>query len=165
MDNSGSSLRQLFTSARGRQQELDAHDPRSNVYQESLHSAISSLEECRQLLSKLAVFSLNEEVEDISTNDLQYLTVDYQLAELLLRSYASDRARSLQQVLELLEHYLTRLDAYGILSVENKKLYEKFIENRTSFSLSSSTNLEERRRVKVARFQEEKSLKSKLEVS
>lgn len=164
MDTSGPGLRQLFSSARGKQQELDRLDPRSEAYVENLTSAISELEECRQLISKHAVFSVNEEVEDVSTNDLQYLTVDYLLADLLLRSYGSNRANALQQVLELFESFLNRLDSYGILSADNKKLYERFLENRSSFTLASSTNVEDRRRIKVARFQQEKSLKAKLEV-
>jgi immunoglobulin-binding protein 1 len=70
----------------------------------------------------------------------------------------------LQNVLRLFEDFLSRLDNYGILSVENRKLYERFMEDRLSFQLASSANAEERRKVKVARFQQEKSLKAKLEV-
>ena len=86
------------------------------------------------------------------------------LAELLLKSYGSDRSRTLQNVLQLFETFLSRLDNYGILSAENRKLYERFMEHKTSFQLAPSTNIEERRRVKVARYQQEKSLKAKLEV-
>ncbi len=71
MEASGPGLRQLFFSARGKQEELDGLDPRSDAYSENLRSSISAFEECRQLTSKLGVFSPNEEVEDISTNDLQ----------------------------------------------------------------------------------------------
>jgi immunoglobulin-binding protein 1 len=69
MDATGSSLRELFSSARGKQEELEAG---TAVYQETLQSAISAYEECGQLIAKLAIFSPNEEVEDISTQDLQY---------------------------------------------------------------------------------------------
>jgi immunoglobulin-binding protein 1 len=86
------------------------------------------------------------------------------LAELLLKSYGSDRLKVLQNVLQLFETFLSRLDNYGILSVENRKLYERFLENRSSFQLASSSNFEERRKLKVARYQQEKSLKAKLEV-
>jgi immunoglobulin-binding protein 1 len=86
------------------------------------------------------------------------------LAELLLNSYGSDRSKMLQTVLQLFETFLSRLDNYRILSVENRKLYERFLENRSSFQLASSTNFEERRKLKVARYQQEKSLKAKFEV-
>ena len=86
------------------------------------------------------------------------------LAELLLQSYGSDRSKMLQNVLQLFEIFLSRLDNYTILSAEDRNLYERFQENRSSFQLAPSTNVEERRKVKVARFQQEKSLKAKLEV-
>ena len=70
----------------------------------------------------------------------------------------------MQNVLQLYEAFLSRLDNYGILSDQNRKLYERFLESRSSFQLASTSNVEERRKVKVARFQQEKSLKAKLEV-
>jgi hypothetical protein len=69
MDVSGSSLRELYSSAKSKQEELDSG---SATHQEILQSAISAFEECRKLIAKLTVFSSNEEVEDISTQDLQY---------------------------------------------------------------------------------------------
>jgi hypothetical protein len=69
MNASGPSLRELFSSAKGKQGELD--DGVAGR-QEILQSAISAFEECRNLISKLAIFSPNEEVEDVSTQNLQY---------------------------------------------------------------------------------------------
>ena len=69
MDASGASLREIFSSAKGKQEELDSGTAR---YQEMLQATISAFEECRKLISKLAVFSPNEEIEEISTQDLQY---------------------------------------------------------------------------------------------
>src|SRR5947209_1422258 len=69
MDVSGSSLRELYSSAKSKQEELDSG---SAAHQEILQSAISAFEECRKLIVKLAVFSSNEEAEDISTQDLRY---------------------------------------------------------------------------------------------
>jgi immunoglobulin-binding protein 1 len=69
MDVSSSSLRELYSSAKSKQEEIDSG---SATHQEILQSAISAFEECRSLVAKLVVFSSNEEVEDISTQDLQY---------------------------------------------------------------------------------------------
>jgi immunoglobulin-binding protein 1 len=69
MDVSGSSLRQLFSSAKGKKEELDSG---TAMYQEMLQSTISDFEECRKLIAKLSVFSPNEEIEDVATQDLQY---------------------------------------------------------------------------------------------
>ena len=100
-----------------------------------------------------------------STNCHRYLAVEYLLGELLLKSYDGDRRRSLREASRLLDGFLTRLDQYDILSASDKKVYEQFQESPNSFTLAASNNAEERRRVKVARFQEEKVLKTRLEVN
>ena len=61
----------LFSAAKAKQEELD--DGVAGR-QEILPSTISAFEECRNLISKLGVFSPNEEVEDVSTQNLQYYT-------------------------------------------------------------------------------------------
>lgn len=83
---------------------------------------------------------------------------------MLLKSYDGDRQQTLGQASGLYDTFLSRLDQYNILSGGNKKLYEQFQESPTAFTLAESTNAEERRRIKVARFQEEKALKTRLEV-
>jgi len=94
----------------------------------------------------------------------RYLGVDYLLAELLVRTYGPNRQKLLQQASWLFESFLTRLDSYELLSKQNKKLLDQYQDDRKAFQLASATDAAERRRVKVARFQEEKALKSKLEV-
>jgi len=91
--------------------------------------------------------------------------VDYELAETKTRAYDSDRQSSLQESSRLLESFLTRLDEYGLLGSSDRGLYERFLEQRDSFKIVSSSNPEDKRKIKIARFQEEKSLKQKLEVS
>lgn len=73
MDHPEPSLRELFNQAKTRQDELDAIDPRSETFRESLRSIIDDLQQCQQLIRKISLFSTNEEVEDISTQDLQYV--------------------------------------------------------------------------------------------
>ncbi|EXJ84389.1 hypothetical protein A1O3_05056 [Capronia epimyces CBS 606.96] len=163
MDNPAPSLRELFTEAKARQDELDTLDPRNSRFNESLQSIIDNLQQCRQLIRKLALFSANEELEDISTQDLQYLTVDYLLADMKVRAYGTDRESSLREASELFESYLTRLDHYGLLEPSDRQLYEQFLEQRASFRIVPSNNPEEKRKIKVARFQSERSLKQKLE--
>lgn len=81
-----------------------------------------------------------------------------------MKSYEGDRRWTLHEASGLFDGFLTKLDQYGILSASDKKLFEQFQDNSTSFTLAASTNAEERRRVKVARFQGEKALKTRLEV-
>jgi immunoglobulin-binding protein 1 len=159
------SLRQTFDQVKQKQQELDNLDPQSAAFKHVLQSAIQSLERCQKLIVDLSVFSPNEELEDVSTQNMQYLTVEYLLAELLLKSYDHNRLASLRRSSRLLESFLERLYQYSMISTSDRKLFERFQENRSNFSLLSTSNAEERRKVKISRFQEEKQLKKKLEVS
>jgi hypothetical protein len=102
---------------------------------------------------------------DLETNRAnRYLAVDYLLAELLLRSYSGDRLSQLKHASELLGSFLTVLDQYDLLSKADQKLYERYQDNKQSFSVVTTSNVEERRNTKVARFREEKALKEKLRV-
>lgn len=159
------SLRQTFDRAKEKQQELDHLDPRSDFFKETLLSTTQELENCQKLVVELSIFSPNEELEDVSTQNIQYLTIDYLLAELKFKAYDQNRLASLKRCLWLLESFLERLDLYNMLSATDRKLFEKFRENRSSFSLVATSNAEERRKIKIARFQEERDLKKKLEVS
>lgn len=95
---------------------------------------------------------------------LRYLTVDYLLAELLQRSYNSDREALLRRALQYYESFLSHLDDYDLLSPSDKKLYERYSESPSTFTLAPMNDAATRREVKVTRFREEKELKQKLEV-
>lgn len=90
--------------------------------------------------------------------------MSYHLAELLQRSYTSDRVSSLRRALEQYERYLTRLDDYELLNDKDKKLYERYTANPASFSLTPVNDAAARREVKITRFREEKELKQRLQV-
>jgi len=75
MDAPEPSLKELFNNAKTSQDELDSLDPRSAAYKKTLQSTIDSLQRCRRLVQQLSLFSTNEDVEDISTQDLQFVTM------------------------------------------------------------------------------------------
>ena len=158
------SLREVYQQARTKRDQLSDHDPRSSAFRELLSSTLSDLELCQKLISGLSIFSPNEELEDLSTQSIQYLTIDFLLADLLQRTYDEHRLAALKKVFTLLDSFLTRLDQYRLMSAGDRKLYERYQESRAKFSVLP-TNPEDRRRVKIKRFQEEKELKRKLEVS
>lgn len=90
--------------------------------------------------------------------------MEYFLADLLQRTYSSNREAILRRSLEKYESYLARMDDYGLLNDSSKKLYERYMESPSSFSLTPTNDAAVRREVKVSRFREEKELKQKLEV-
>jgi hypothetical protein len=67
-------------------------------------------------------------------------------------------------VLRHFETYLARLDDYALLNPKDKKLYERYVANPASFSLTQMNDAATRRDVKITRFKEEKELKQRLEV-
>ncbi|PWY84919.1 TOR signaling pathway regulator [Aspergillus heteromorphus CBS 117.55] len=157
-------LRTLFTDAKAEKAALEVRpDSNTDAYRSDVSATIAKLEECQRQVGLLALFSSNEPLEDISTTDIQYLTVEYLLADLLQRSYSSDREASLQRALAQYERFLGRLDDYDILNEKDKKLYERYAANPTSFSLTTTNDAATRREVKINRFKEEKELKQKLE--
>lgn len=175
-------LRSLFEAAKSEKSSLEARtDTNTDQYRSDVNSTIANLEECQRLISLVSLFSSNETLEDISTADLQYfcsladsqtqliffpryLTVDYFLADLLQRSYSSDRETLLRRAIAQYERYLARLDDYDLLSPSDKKLYVQFEANPAKFSLTPTNDAAIRREVKVNRLREEKELKQKLEV-
>lgn len=92
------------------------------------------------------------------------MTLEYHLAELLQRVATPDREAVLKRALEEYEKYLMRLDEYLLLSGGDKKLFEQYMANPTSFTLAPANDAAARREIKVTRFREEKELKQKLEV-
>ena len=65
-------IRTLFTTAKAQRQQLESSpESTSALYQENLQSAITSLETCRRLADRIALFSPNETEEDIASGDLQ----------------------------------------------------------------------------------------------
>lgn len=92
------------------------------------------------------------------------MSLEYHLAELMQRGATSDRESVLKRALEHYEKYLMRLDEYMLLPAGDKKLFEQYLANPTSFTLAPSNDAAARREIKVNRFREEKELKQKLEV-
>lgn len=175
-------LRSLFAAAKNDKIALETRsDSNSEQYRSSVNAVIAKFEECQRQVQLLSLFSSNEPIEELATGDLQYvrilslfewsvadfsrfLTVEYLLADLLQQSYSSNREAILRHALEKYEGYLTRMDDYGLLNDSNKNLYERYIENPSSFSLAPVNDAAARRELKVSRFREEKELKQKLEV-
>lgn len=94
----------------------------------------------------------------------RYMTLEYHLAELVQRGPTPDRESVLRRALDRYERFLTRLDEYELLSRGDKKLFEQYMANPSTFALAPMNDAAARRDIKVKRFREEKELKQKLEV-
>lgn len=65
-------IRSLFDSADKKRKSLDSFfDSNSDEYQDKLNAAISELEQCKDLISRASLFSMNEGLEEVATGDLR----------------------------------------------------------------------------------------------
>lgn len=94
----------------------------------------------------------------------RYMTLEYHLAELSQRGPSVDREATLRRALEQYERFITRIDEYELLSAGDKKLFEQYMANPSTFTLAPLNDAAARRDIKVRRFRDEKELKQKLEV-
>ncbi|RDL30339.1 uncharacterized protein BP5553_10217 [Venustampulla echinocandica] len=158
------SIKSLFSSAERQRKELESSwDSNTATYQQNLASAITTYDDCLKLAGRLSFFSPNETLEDLTSGDLQYLVINYRLAELILRTCTENRKSVIQKARDAYERYLSLLDHYEILSGPDKKSYQTYTEDPTSFSTVSITDPNARRNAKIANFKQEKELKKKIE--
>ena len=74
----GQSLKSIFGDAENKRKLLDGISDRNSLeHQNTLIAAIRLYRDASKLADSLSIFSLNETIDDISTNDLQYETHIY----------------------------------------------------------------------------------------
>lgn len=155
-----------MSAERARKELSSSYESNSPTYQEGLSVAIATYEECLKLSEQVSLFSPNETLEDISSSELQYMTINYHLAELVQKIFSTDIAIRKQNLLRARGHYerfLKLLESYDLLDKANAKLFETYTEDKNSFSTASTRDAAARREAKITRFREEKELKRKLE--
>lgn len=159
------SLRSAFDDAEAKRHAIESStDSNSSAFQDNLAAAIKLYEECVNIAYQIALFSPNETLEDISSIDLQYLLLNYRIAELILRINSRERRKSnITKAARSYESYLKQLDNYDMLAKADAQLLEQYLDSPTTFSAVSTTDPASRRETKIKRFKEEKALKQKLD--
>ncbi|KAF2396628.1 phosphatase 2A-associated protein [Trichodelitschia bisporula] len=164
MDSQPRTLRSAFLEAESRRRDLESSwESSSATFQDNLAAAIALYEESLKAAREVALFSPNETLEDVNSGDLQYMLINYHLAELSTKITGGDRKAHILHARRYYEAFLKLLDSYDMLSKSDSKLYGQYTEAPDMFSTASRTDAAARRETKIARFKEEKALKSKLE--
>jgi len=157
------SLPSTFRTAQELREQVNAGTIPSNNAAPQL---VQLLSRCAALVSSLGLFSPNETLEDIATSELQYLLVDFYLGDALNRKGSlvpAERKQTVQAARSAWESFLRRLDQYDILRPEDAKLWERYLDNRSTFEVAAG-DATKRRETKINRFKDEKELKRKLEM-
>ena len=163
MSDSQSTLKPLFEAATKLRSNLNALQTTSSQYQDSLRDAIAKYEECEKLTSQLSLFSPNETLDDLSTATLQYLSPAHHLGVLYPRLISGPRTSHLRNAQSAYARYLSTLDDYDLLSHADHKIHSRFLSDRDAFTLLPASDPTARRETKIARYQQEKVLKQKLD--
>ena len=65
-------LRAVYNTAESKRKELDvSYDTNSPAYQEKVNAALKGYEQCLKIAGQISLFSPNESLDDISSNDIQ----------------------------------------------------------------------------------------------
>ncbi|KAI0748477.1 serine/threonine protein phosphatase PP2A-associated protein [Daedaleopsis nitida] len=126
--------------------------------QELTQAALDDLRQCSSRVTKLSLFSVNEQLADITTRDLVYILVPYVLSEVLSRIRTTDREERIQLVSSVkryLESFVHYLELYEIITEEDKALYGR--------NVSSVSDPAKRRELKIKQYKREKDIKGRIE--
>ncbi|KAI8638086.1 TAP42-like protein [Parasitella parasitica] len=154
----GLSLGELFRIGQSVLTELeDSHlsstDPE---YQAQVAKGLQMLTRADDLVGKLAIFSDNEILEDINTNDLKFLMVPAYLGNLTLKMNSPDRRSVLETSREHLERFLGACQDHALVQKQDLRLMEQLQHKAPSVAAS------QQRDQKIARFKRERDVKQQI---
>ncbi|KAJ8932192.1 hypothetical protein NQ314_014855 [Rhamnusium bicolor] len=134
--------------------------------QMSVKKTMKIFEQATRLVSLSDIFSKNEGIEEIATNDIQYFLLPALLGSLSLKLTSGER-KDIVDVAEIyFKDYLSRCNDYGLSNYQfgdkdTNKEDDKSNREKTEFEqLEMAVNT---RANKIQRYKEHKELKSKLE--
>ncbi|KAK6454818.1 TAP42-like protein [Scheffersomyces xylosifermentans] len=148
-------------------------------YQRQVASLIQQFKLIRSIVEELNLFSDNERIEEVNTNYLPFLNINYYLGTLYLNSMTDPKARgaisevdpvefrseNLQAAKMCLISYIIQIQQYGLLGKTQSDRVNSVKDtfNPTLAELQP-TNMAEKRQEKIENYKLEKQLNSKLEV-
>ncbi|KAF5497858.1 Uncharacterized protein CGCS363_v008268 [Colletotrichum siamense] len=166
-DDQPQTLKSVFASAEKKRHTLEnSYEASSPTYHDDLRTAIAEYEACLEIVSRAALFSPNEFLEDLPTSSLPYLMITSHLADLHQKAPSRrpiERRVNLERARESYETFLGLLDSYDLLSEDNKKLYSRYTDDSVAFSTLGGVDPAKRRDTKIANFKAERALKQRLE--
>jgi len=93
------------------------------------------------------------------------MLIDFYLGELMMKEQGLDRKSAILRAQAAYKSFLRLIDSYDLLNKTDKDMFEVLAQATTAIGLNHlPTDLGERRQAKIARFRQEKALKTKLQV-
>jgi len=132
----------------------------------NVRKAIHIFENATRLVSLAGVFSSNEAVEEIPTEDLRYLLLPALLGSLCLKLTSGDRKDITDVAETYYKDFLKRCNDYGLSNYtfkSNEPSESKSDDGSSKSELEGIRDYVNTRAGKIQRFKEQKELKNKLE--
>ncbi|KAF8201491.1 TAP42-like protein [Pholiota molesta] len=126
--------------------------------QELVAECLKDLKRLHSQVIERSIFSPNDLLDDISTQDLLYLTVPYIFAEVQGRVNTPKRAERLNSLVEVekyLKSYISLLEQYEIIPAEERALYDR--------KVAQVADIAKRRELKIAQYKKEKDLVARIQ--
>ncbi|XP_049799447.1 immunoglobulin-binding protein 1 [Schistocerca nitens] len=139
----------------------------SSSVQSLIKKAMHILEDATRLISLAGVFSSNEALEEIATNDIKYLLLPALLGGLALKLCVDDRLEVINTAEVYFRDFLTRCKDYGVIDIEVPQPSQQDDDKVVSPVGPQSSNLIDmaiKRNTKLQRYKEHKELEKKLEL-
>ncbi|XP_022914143.1 immunoglobulin-binding protein 1b [Onthophagus taurus] len=133
----------------------------SSNFQSYVKRTMKMFEDATRLVSMASLFSTNETLEDIPTENLQYLMLPALLGTLSLKLTGGERKTTIDVAEVYYKDFLQRSNDYGLSNYDfNEQKKESFEPRSQVDDLRHSVNT---RADKIQRFLKQKELKKKLE--
>ena len=92
-------------------------------FQAMVARALATFQRCAELVRSLAVFSKGEEVDDVNTEDLKFLLIDYYSAMLHLKIVDRNRLGHINAAAALFARFLDRCEKMRIMCGEDRQVF------------------------------------------
>ncbi|KAG0170124.1 hypothetical protein DFQ28_009566, partial [Apophysomyces sp. BC1034] len=151
----GLSLGQLFASGQALLTELQNSSLASadQVYQTQVADALQRLARADDLVTRLAMFSANEFLEEMNPNDLKFLLIPAYLGDLSLKQTQGDRGSILDTAKSYFERFLSTCQDHQLVQKQDLEFY----------AASKHLPAQQQREQKIARFKREKATQEKIQ--
>ncbi|KAI9030722.1 TAP42-like protein [Phycomyces nitens] len=155
----GLSLGQLFSRSQAtlnslEETQLASVDP---AYQQQVIQAIEQLQQADALVTRLAIFSSNEFLDDINANDLRFLLIPAYLGELILKQTNGDRRKILIDAKDAFHRFLATCQEHQLIQKQDMADLEASLEDK-----KRAIPAAQQRNEKIARYRREKAAREKL---
>ncbi|KAI1280741.1 Immunoglobulin-binding protein 1b [Halotydeus destructor] len=136
----------------------------SSEFQADVKKCIKQLEETTTMINQLGLFSSNEDIDEVATNELKYMLAPALLGYLTTKLHDHDRSEILSLARTYFRDYLKRLNSYGVIKARLEESDEE--EPSNNFSATADASLEaaaRKRQDKIRRYRAIKEMETELD--